>query len=122
VAGHAVKSLFATRLLSRCKVFDDSYVDRYTKGPFFSVARITQVGDVVVNIEICNEEWLQSNASDKGFFYFVVSPDKEGGEAVAGLRYNPATEMFEQREVFPDDPDLLKQNQSRTAANKKEMK
>lgn len=88
---------------------DEMSVDRFAKAPYFDVARVTVTGNFVVNIELCNEEWLSQFGAGDGLFYFVPSPDKDGNDAVAGLRYNPSTGLFEQREKFLDDPDLVKQ-------------
>lgn len=70
-------------------------VDAYQVDPLITVARVTRVGDVVVNIESANEAWL-GDAEGDGFFYFVQSPDREGGGAVIGLRYLPGEGLFEQ--------------------------
>ena len=88
---------------------DNTTVDQYTQAPFFSVARVTVVGNLVVNVEICNQDWLDAHRDGDGLFYFVPAPDRDGNDPVTGLRYDPSTGLFEQREKFPDDPELVKQ-------------
>lgn len=58
-------------------------------------ARIVRVGDTVVNLEVVTQEWLETHTEDP-YFYWVVTPDKDGNEAIVGLHYDPHTGLFQQ--------------------------
>ena len=70
-------------------------------GDVMSVARVTRVGDLVVNIEVADQEWLDANANDP-WFYFVPYSDELLGESVSpqpGVRYDTSSGEFEMGEV-----------------------
>ncbi len=79
--------------MSKKKELDDS-ADKYSDGPFFTVARVTRVGGLVVNIEVVNQQWVTDDSHDP-FFMFVPSPDKDGNSAFIGLHYDEKTSLFE---------------------------
>ena len=73
---------------------------RKSNDAFFTVARITRAGNVVVNIEVADQDWLNANEKDP-WFYFVVYGDnlkdnQPSGVPSIGFRYDPTTRVFEQ--------------------------
>lgn len=73
---------------------NDVVADEYSVGPFLTVARVTRVGSLVINVEIANQDWVDTNTNDP-YFLFVVSPDKDGNSATIGLHYSISTGLFE---------------------------
>jgi hypothetical protein len=66
------------------------------------VGRVTRVGNLVVNIEVVTEDWIDTHQDDP-YFYFPVSPGKNGKPAWINYHYDPETGNFEQ----PYSPDPL---------------
>lgn len=80
----------------------EKFADKYDEPPFYTVARITRTGDLVVNIEVADQKWIDDHANDP-WFYFEKSPGKDGNPAVINYHYDPATGNFEQPPVPPPD-------------------
>ena len=76
--------------------------DPYMEPPFYDVARITRTGNLVVNIEVANQKWIDDHGSDS-WFYFEKSPGKDGHPAVINYHFDPETGNFEQPPVPPVD-------------------
>jgi hypothetical protein len=75
-----------------------------------NVARVTRVGNVVVNVEVATQEWLDS-VKDDPWFLFVTYDDhlKDNGSVgkpFIGLRYDPETKSFEQPPEPPSFPEM----------------
>jgi hypothetical protein len=74
--------------------------DKYSEPPFYDVARITRVGNLVVNIEVANQAWIDDHATE-AYFYFEKSPGSDGKPALINYHYDPETGCFEQPPVVP---------------------
>lgn len=66
-----------------------------------NVARITRVGDVIVNVELADKEWLDAQADDPWFYFvaYVLSdePDPDNTPEIGG-RYDKKAKKFVQPE------------------------
>lgn len=72
-----------------------------------TIARTTRTGNLIVNIEVASQQWIDEHQNDP-WFYFPVSPDKDGNPAWINLHYDPETELFEQ----PKQPDPVESDAS----------
>ena len=70
-------------------------VDNSIDPEVFTVARITRTGDLVVNIEVADQKWIDDHRTDP-WFYFHIAPDKDGNLPVMGLHFDPKSGLFEQ--------------------------
>ena len=77
----------------------------------FTIARVTRTGNLVVNIEMATQEWIDEHKDDP-WFYFPKSPDKDGNPAYINLHYDPVTELFEQPP--PPTPEEIEEMERRT--------
>lgn len=68
-----------------------------------TIARTTRTGNLIVNIEVASQQWIDEHLNDP-WFYFPISPDKDGNPAWINLHYDPETELFEQPKQ-PDPPE-----------------
>lgn len=59
-----------------------------------TVARVTRVGDLVVNVEVATKKWLDANEHDP-WFYWAPAPDKDGNSPQIGLKYDKSKGAFE---------------------------
>jgi hypothetical protein len=62
----------------------------------FTVARVTRSGNLIVNVEVADQEWIDEHQNDP-WFYFPKAPDRDGNYPIIDLHYDPVTELFEQR-------------------------
>jgi hypothetical protein len=67
------------------------------------IARVNRADNVVVNLELAEQEWVDAANEDDTPYYFVVYSDDN--LAYVGLPYDPATGVFEwpEFEVYPGE-------------------
>ena len=62
----------------------------------FEIARVQRSDNVIVNVEMATQEWLDANADDPDFL-FAKMPDKDGNMGYVMSKYDPETGLFKKQ-------------------------